>query len=237
MLAATGPSATWYLTRSAGAVSLVLLTAVVALGVVDVRRWSSPRWPRFVIDSLHRNVALLAICFLAMHILTSVLDGFTSVGLVNAVIPFSGSYRPIWLGLGALAFDLLLALTATSLLRHRLGYARWRAVHWLAYVSWPIALVHGLGTGSDVRSAWMQLLVAVCFSAVLAAVAARLMASWGRYPDRGRAAIGALVVFVLFLALWLPSGPLGSEWARRSGTPPALLSHARSASKPHLESR
>src|SRR5437763_5307667 len=137
MLGAAGPSATWYLARSAGAVSLLLLTGAVVLGVVEVRRWSSARWPRFAIDSLHRNVALLAVCFLAVHILTSVLDGFTSIGLGDALIPFAGSYRTFWLGLGAVAFDLLLAVAFTSLLRHRLGYARWRAVHWLAYASWP----------------------------------------------------------------------------------------------------
>jgi sulfoxide reductase heme-binding subunit YedZ len=230
VVAATG-GATWYLTRSTGAVSLLLLTVAVVLGVVDVRRWSSERWPRFVIDSLHRTLALLAVCFLAVHILTSVLDGFTSIGLADAVIPFAGSYRPLWLGLGAFAFDLLLALTATSLLRHRLGYARWRAVHWLAYASWPIALVHGLGTGSDVRSAWMQLLAVICSAAVAAAVAARVIAAWGEHPDRGRAAMGAVAVFAIFLALWLPSGPLGSDWARRSGTPATLLSRAHSSSQ------
>src|SRR5262249_29484455 len=67
-LAAAGPSAYWYLTRSTGAVALVLLTAAVALGVADVRRLSTPHWPRFVLDSLHRNVSLLAMVFLALHI-------------------------------------------------------------------------------------------------------------------------------------------------------------------------
>jgi predicted ferric reductase len=222
-------SATWYLTRSTGAVSLVLLTAAVVLGVVDVRRWYSDRSPRFLIDSLHRNASLLAVSFLAVHILTSILDGFTSIGLTDALIPFKGSYRPFWLGLGALAFDLLLAVTLTSVLRHRVGHAGWRATHWLAYASWPVALVHGLGTGSDTKSAWMQLLTAACFAAVLAAVAARVLSSWSAHPNRARAAIGAAGGFTLFLVLWLPGGPLGSEWARRSGTPSSVLGHPRAA--------
>ena len=142
-LAATGGSAYWYLTRSTGAVALLLLTAAVALGVVDVRRWSTPRWPRFVVDSLHRNVSLLAMAFLALHIVTSVLDSFAPISLLDAFVPFAGSYRPFWLGLGAVAFDLLLAVTITSLLRQRMGYASWRAIHWLTYASWPIALLHG----------------------------------------------------------------------------------------------
>ena len=122
-LAAAGPSAYWYLTRSTGAVALLLLTFAIALGVIDVRRLSSPRWPRFVVDSLHRNVSLLAMVFLALHILTSVLDSFAPISLLDAFIPFGGSYRPFWLGLGAVSFDLLLAVTITSLLRQRMGYA------------------------------------------------------------------------------------------------------------------
>ena len=152
-LAAAGPSIDWYLTRSTGAVALLLLTVAVALGVVDVKRWSTPRWPRFIVDSLHRNVSLLALAFLVLHILTSVLDSFAPISLVDAFVPFVGSYRPFWLGLGAVAFDLMLAVIATSLLRSRMGYSTWRAVHWLTYASWPIALVHGFGTGSDVNSA------------------------------------------------------------------------------------
>ena len=94
--------------------------------------------------------------FLALHILTSVLDSFAPISLLDAFIPFAGSYRPFWLGLGAVAFDLLLAVTITSLLRQRIGFTSWRAIHWLTYASWPIALVHGLGTGSDVdgRGCW-----------------------------------------------------------------------------------
>src|ERR1700682_3020638 len=141
-LAAAGPSAYWYLTRSTGAVSLLLFTLAMALGVAGHRRWSTPRCPRFVVDSLHRNVSLLAMVFLVVHIVTSVLDSFAPISLLDAFIPFTGSYRPLWLGLGALSFDLLLAVTITSLLRQRMGYASWRAIHWLTYASWPIALLH-----------------------------------------------------------------------------------------------
>jgi methionine sulfoxide reductase heme-binding subunit len=225
-LAAAGPSVYWYLTRSTGAVGLVLLTAAVALGVVDVRRWSTPRWPRFVIDSLHRSVSLLAMVFLGLHVLTSVLDSFASISLIDAVVPFAGSYRPFWLGLGAIAFDLLLAVTITSLLRQRIGYASWRAVHWLTYASWPIALLHGLGTGSDVKSAWLLTLSIACLVVVLTALLVRVIDGWPENLRLRAAVLGSAVAFSLFLLLWLPSGPLGPEWARRSGTPTALLGHS-----------
>jgi len=224
-LASTGPSLYWYLTRSTGAVALILLTLAVALGVADARRWSSPRWPRFIVDAVHRNVSLLAMVFLLLHIVTSVLDSFAPISLLDAVIPFTGTYRPFWLGLGAVSFDLLLAVTITSLLRQRMGFATWRAVHWLTYASWPIALLHGLGTGSDVKSTWLLGVSIVCLLIVLAAVLSRVIAGWpANLRERG-AALGGAGAFSLFLLLWLPHGPLGSEWARRAGTPSSLLGH------------
>lgn len=233
LAASAGPSLYWYLTRSTGAVALVLLSLAIVLGVIDVQRWSSPRWPRFVVNSLHRNVSLLAMVFLVVHILTSVLDSFASISLPDAVIPFVGSYRPFWLGLGAVSFDLLLAVVVTSLLRARMGYTSWRAVHWLTYASWPFALLHGFGTGSDTKSTWLLMLSALCVALVIAAVLARVLRGWPvNLPTRG-AALGATCAFALFLALWLPGGPLGPDWAKRSGTPSALLSQTKSTATAH----
>jgi predicted ferric reductase len=212
----------WYFTRASGAVSLVLLTLTLVLGVVDVSRWFSPRFPRFLVDGIHRTVSLLVVVFVALHVVTAVLDSFAPVRLADAVIPFGSAYRPVWLGLGAVAFDLLVALVATSLLRARLGLRAWRIVHWLAYACWPFALVHGLGSGSDVSAGWMLWLSIGCAVTVGAAVLARA----GLAMPRQAALAGtgfAIAVAALALALWLPSGPLASGWARRSGTPSPIL--------------
>jgi predicted ferric reductase len=229
LVAASGGAAYWYLTRSTGAVSLVLLTLVLVLGVLNVSRLATPRWPRFVVDGLHRSVSLLALCFLALHILTSVLDSYAPISLVDAVIPFHSAYRPLWLGLGAVAFDLMIAVLITSLVRARLGYEAWRWVHWLAYACWPIAILHELGTGSDVKQVWLLLLTWICVGAVGVAIAARM--AWTPHLPLGRRlAISATpLLFVLGLLVWLPAGPLGSDWAQRSGTPTSLIGGARIA--------
>ncbi len=228
----SGSKLDWYLTRSTGAVALLLLTGSLALGIADVQRLSTPSWPRFIVDSLHRNVSLLALIFLVLHILTAVLDSFAPISLTAAFVPFISSYRPLWLGLGAIAFDLTLALILTSVLRQRIGHAAWRATHWLAYACWPIALLHSLGTGSDVKSSWLLVVAVGCLALVVAAVIARALSGWTGTSARGRgAAIGGVAIFALGLLLWLPRGPLGSEWARRSGTPPALLGHKSSSTQ------
>jgi sulfoxide reductase heme-binding subunit YedZ len=170
----SSPRVLWYLTRGTGVVTLVLLTLTVALGVANRKRLETDRVPRFVIDAVHRNAALLAVVFLFVHIATTLLDTYVNINLVNVIVPFSGSYKPLWLGLGAIAFDLLIAVALTSVLRRRIGYRTWRATHWLAYLSWPVALVHGLGIGSDRGSQWMLALTAACVLIVACAVIARL---------------------------------------------------------------
>jgi sulfoxide reductase heme-binding subunit YedZ len=223
VLAASGPSPLWYLSRGTGAVVLLLLTVSVVLGILDQRHWRPAGWPRFVLDSLHRNVSLLVLALLAVHIASSVIDSFAPIRLVDAFVPFVSAYRPIWLGLGALAFDLLLAVLITSMLRRYLGHRTWRMVHWLAYVSWPVAIVHGLTTGTDAAAAWLLALTATCVVAVLIATFARVMAANPEPTGRRTAALASLIVAPTALAFWLPIGPLGEGWARRAGTPADLL--------------
>lgn len=221
--ATVGPTAYWYLTRATGTVALILLTLSVVVGVIDVERYATIRMPRFVIDGMHRTVSLLAVAFLLVHIVTAALDSFASIPLIDAIVPFVGSYRPVWLGLGAVSFDLVLAVVITSLTRRRLGYRTWRITHWVAYASWPIALLHGLGTGSDIKFTWMIAISAACLIAVLVAVAVRAASGGPGQAGLRAAAFGVAVCFAAGTGLWLPSGPLGSGWARRSGTPTSLL--------------
>jgi methionine sulfoxide reductase heme-binding subunit len=164
----------WYLSRGTGVVTLILLTATVVLGIVDQQRWSSRAWPRFVLDKLHRNLSLLVLCVLGLHVATVVTDSFVSIRLVDAVLPFGSGYRPLFVGLGALAFDMLVAVALTSGLRAHLGHRAWRIVHWLAYAAWPVALVHSFGAGTDARSGWMLAISGTCTALVLAAVWTRL---------------------------------------------------------------
>ena len=221
ILAVAGPSAYWYLTRATGAVALVLLTISIVLGILgSVRFTAGPRWPRFAIDSLHRDVSLLVIVLLVAHIVTSVLDTFAPIKLIDAVIPFSSAYRPLWVGFGALSFDLLIALVITSLARRRLGYSTWRAIHWLAYASWPVAVLHGVGTGSDTKVWWMLALTAVCVGAVTVAVMVRIAQSDSEWRTP---AFALAAVVPAGMALFTFAGPLQHGWARKAGTPTKLL--------------
>jgi sulfoxide reductase heme-binding subunit YedZ len=230
--ATLSPSAYWYLARGTGAVSLVLLTASVVLGILGSVRFAAPRWPRFAIDAVHRDVSLLVVVVLVIHIVTSVLDGFAPIRLFDGVIPFVTPYRPLWMGLGTLSFDLLLAIAITSLVRRRLGYQAWRAVHWLAYASWPVAVLHGLGTGSDVRQWWMLALTAACIVAVLVAVWTRIASVSSDHVGLRAPATALAVITPIGLAIFTLAGPLQHGWARRAGTPSSLLGSVRPVAVP-----
>lgn len=214
----TSSTPLWYATRATGLVALVLLTISMILGLLSSVRFQRPAWPRFVTLGLHRNVTLLALGFTVVHVLTTVLDSFVNIPLPDAFVPFISSYRPIWVGLGAIAFDLMLALVITSLLRTRLGQRSWRLVHWSAYLCWPVAVLHGLGTGTDTPAGWVLVLTACCVLAVAGLTLFRLALAWA---DRPLAAAAGVIVVVLTLiagGAWLHAGPLAPGWNHRSGT-------------------
>ena len=109
----------WYATRATGLVSLILLTATTVLGILTANRATSPRWPAFSVQDLHRRLAVIAMGFLACHILTSVVDTYVHIGWAAIVVPFASSYKRLWVALGAVGVDLLIAVALTSFLERR----------------------------------------------------------------------------------------------------------------------
>jgi sulfoxide reductase heme-binding subunit YedZ len=166
----------WYLNRSTGLVLLGLLTLSVVLGILATGGRAGRGLPRFAGQNLHRNVALLSVLFLAGHVATAVVDTYVDIRWWQALVPFGATYKPFWLELGAASLDLIAAVVLTSLLRTRLGHRSWRAVHLLAYLSWPLAAVHGVGIGTDMsrQLPWGLLVVAGCGGVVLLAATWRL---------------------------------------------------------------
>jgi sulfoxide reductase heme-binding subunit YedZ len=217
--AANSPSWLWYATRGLGTATLIVLTGTVVLGIVTSTRWIGESTPAFVAADMHRNLSLLGICLLAAHIITTVLDPFAHISVRDVLIPVGAAYRPVWLGLGVAAMWILVGVVASSLLRDRVGARTWRLIHWVAYASWPLAVIHGLGTGSDSRAPWLIAVVTSCVVAVVFALVFRLR--HGRpatRPVRAAAAIGGVAILVAS-GVWALTGPFQPGWAGRAGTP------------------
>ena len=181
-------TAFWYASRATGIVALLLLTAVLVLGILVNRQGRLPGLPRFAVTDLHRNLSLLSVAFIAVHILTAVADSYVHIPLLSAVVPFASGYERLWLGLGAISLDLMAAMIVTSLLRGRLNRVVWKAVHLLAYASWPIAFAHSLGSSKDLQQGWLLVLAIACAAAVAAALIWRLAHAARQVPRAGRVA-------------------------------------------------
>ncbi|HUL26835.1 MAG TPA: ferric reductase-like transmembrane domain-containing protein [Streptosporangiaceae bacterium] len=188
MTTITSSTALWYASRATGVVSLLLLSLVVMLGIVVNRQGRLPGLPSFAVTGLHRNLSLLSVLFIAVHVATAIIDPYVSIGLAAVVIPFTSAYEPFWLGLGAVALDLIAALVVTSLLRARISRRYWRGIHWLAYAAWPVALAHGFGASPDLRSGGLRVLAVSCALVVGAAGLWRLASRAGQVPRAQRAA-------------------------------------------------
>ena len=163
---------------------MLLFSLVVVLGILTTMRWQATGWPRFLTAELHRTISLLSVAFIVAHVVTSILDPFAKLGIEAALVPFASTYRPLWVGLGVLSMDIGIAVLATSLLKARIGQRAWRAVHWLAYASWPLAILHTIGSGSDAGATWMFVIDVICVGSVCLALIWRILASRG--PNTAR---------------------------------------------------
>ncbi len=217
----TAPNPLWYVDRSAGEVTFLLLTAVLVLGIL---RASLPTLHPALVEGAHVNIAMLAVVFAGLHVLASVLDPFAGLGWVDVLVPFASAYRGAWLGLGVVSAYLYVAAILTSWPARRLPRASWLWIHRLMYGGWLVALLHSFGTGSDARNAVFLLLNLVAVGSALAVfLAVRVAEGFNRHPRWWAGmAVGGLLV-VLATALWAATGPLQPGWASSSGTPANLL--------------
>jgi sulfoxide reductase heme-binding subunit YedZ len=172
--AIAGNQGLWFVSRGSALVLLVLLSLVIVLGVATRAGAAAWRMPKFAVAELHRTLALFGVALLGLHVVTAILDPFVRIGWAAAVLPFTSPYRTAAIGLGTLAVDLAGAVLITSLLRARLGFRAWKAVHWLAYLAWPAAFLHSLTAGGDLRVWWVALTEIGCAALVTGAAAFRL---------------------------------------------------------------
>lgn len=186
----TTGTALWYASRATGVISLVLFSLVAILGILVNRQGRLPGLPRFAVTGLHRNLSLLMVAFLGIHIITAIADGYVEIPWLSTVVPFTSGYERLWIGLGTVAVDLVAAVIVTSLLRSRLAPSVWRAVHFLSYLSYPVTVVHGMRASTDLQSGWLLALTVATVFAVFIAVVYRITSSLvavrrpGRVPEQ-----------------------------------------------------
>jgi sulfoxide reductase heme-binding subunit YedZ len=217
----TTPSPLWFLDRSSGEVTLLLLTVVLILGIF---RAALPAAYPFLVEGAHVNLALLTIVFGGLHVLAAILDPFAHIGPIDAFVPFASAYRGTWLGLGVISGYLYASAILTSWPARRLPRSSWVWLHRVMYGAWVLAILHSLGTGSDARNElYLFLNLAAVGCALTAFVAVRVAEGWARFPPLWSAMAVLAILIALGIGIWAVNGPLQPGWARSSGTPANLL--------------
>lgn len=210
----------WYVVRGSGFVVFLLLTLAVCLGLLLSLRWRSDAWPRMIVEDLHKYILLTAAIFLALHIVSTLLDSFVKFQLYQVLVPFTGGYRPVWMSLGIISMYLGIALAASGYVRKLIGYRLWRTMHYGGFLAWVSALVHGITTGTDTKSTWAIAVYGISCLLVLGLLAIRfggVPIPLGRPPRYRPRVIAGLAGGAALAAGLVALGPLQSGWAAMAG--------------------
>jgi DMSO/TMAO reductase YedYZ heme-binding membrane subunit len=162
----------WLLARASGLTAYVLLTASVLAGLVLKSRPFRGLKPAAVTDT-HRFLALLGLGAIGLHGVTLLLDSTIHLTPAALLVPGASPYRPVPVGIGVLAAELMLVVYASFALRRRIGTRNWRRLHWATYAIFGAATAHGLAAGTDTPQPWAFGIYLGAIGSVVAATAWR----------------------------------------------------------------
>ncbi|GAC1400787.1 MAG: hypothetical protein NVSMB52_14460 [Chloroflexota bacterium] len=219
----------WYVVRASGFVVYLLLTIGVLSGLLLTLRWRSDAWPRLLTEGVHQFLQLLGLAFLAVHVISTLLDTFISFAWFEVLIPFTGPYRVPWMGLGIVAMYLMIALAISIYVRRMIGYRTWRLLHYAGFGAWILALAHGITTGTDTRSGWAMAVYGISIVLVAGLVLARfggIPLPIGHPPQQRLSVLVAIGLLLLTGTALAFGGPLRSSWSAQAGSIPGPRTRA-----------
>lgn len=146
----------WYLSRGSGFVGLSLIWLSMALGLLVTNKMAR-FWPGVPASfAIHEYVSLLGLAFIILHAMILMGDKYIQFDLAQIAVPFASSYEPFWVGLGQLGFYGILILSLSFYIRKQIGQKTWRSLHYISFLTYIIALVHGIASGTDTSLPWAQ---------------------------------------------------------------------------------
>jgi sulfoxide reductase heme-binding subunit YedZ len=173
---------TWWLaSRAAGIVGFVALGVVALLGLVSALKLLSPA-TNARLRPWHERLAITGLVAIAAHGLLLLADPWLHPGVTGILIPFTMGYRPLWTGLGVIAFYCLAAFGLSFYQRRRIGARRWRSAHRFASIAFVLGGLHALMAGTDARSPLLLGIIAGFFVAVALLGGARALGVPARKP-------------------------------------------------------
>ena len=176
----------WITSRAAGIAALVLSSAAVAVGLFLALGGGRERRPE--LRALHEMLSLCTLTAIAVHGVSLLFDHFFHPGIAGIAIPFAGTYRPLWTGIGIIGGYGLAALGLTYYVRERLGPNGWRQAHRFTALFWILGIAHSIGAGTDGRTLWFLAVAALAVAPGAGLLLARLGRSGAASLDLPRSA-------------------------------------------------
>lgn len=146
---AEGTKAFWYVARAGGILAYLLLWLATLWGVFISSKMVKGWIDATMLYNMHEFLPTLAMVFAVVHAAVLMGDAYIGFSLLDLLIPFHAPYRPLWTGLGSLALYLSVTLIVSFYLRSVVSRRVWRTLHYLTYLAFGLALVHGLLAGTD----------------------------------------------------------------------------------------
>ena len=170
----------WFLARASDFTAYLLITASMIAGLVLKSRPFGAKLKAPIALDVHRFITTLSLAAIAVHGLALVADHTVEITLGDLVVPFTAPYKPLWTGLGVIAFDLALIVAISFPLKKRIGGRNWRRLHWVTYSIFGFSTVHGLMAGTDTGQPWAMNIYLGAVGAVAFATAFRAFAGPAR---------------------------------------------------------
>ncbi len=174
----------WYASRALGFLGFWALTASVVYGLLLSTGILDAVAHRAVNLTLHQDLSAISIAFVALHGAVLVLDRFVQTTVFQMAVPFATEYRPVWVGVGQIAFYVMVVVYASFFFRKRLGQRGWRTLHYTTFVAFIGGAVHGLMAGTDTGAPWAFWSYAASIAAVVFLLIYRIAMSVARGPAR-----------------------------------------------------
>lgn len=135
----------------AGYFSYGLMALTVCFGILTTTGWARRMVSRHNLSATHMVLAVATLAFGCLHGISYIFQTGTHFGVVNAVIPFvAGGETSV--GLGIIGLDLGLAVAVSIVFQRWLGYRRWHLVHYLAYGSFGLSVIHTFTASAEVQA-------------------------------------------------------------------------------------
>lgn len=162
----------WLVSRSAGVVALLAITASTILGLVLANGLAGRRI-RGAAIAVHEHLSLISLVAIAVHGEALMGDAFLNPGVADILVPGLIDYRPLAVAAGIAAGYLTLIVAISFYARRRLGPGRFRALHRFAALTWVLSVVHTITAGTDTGAAWLRIPLFASVGVVLALTLAR----------------------------------------------------------------